>query len=123
MILFWEEYVLLLILVLKQSSFLIYTKKIPITLQQTRPQYFYGKRSKFHIMINDDKTVLSSHKIFWFFDPNSVARRSQYTWHDTQKRYFPVSIQKFIMKRVASFLSESFLGKQCNLIDRLSSQF
>ena len=102
----------------------IYNKNdFPVSLQQTRPQYFYGKRSKFHIMINDDKTVLSSHKTFWFFDPNNVARRSQYTWHDTQKRYFPVSIQKFIMKRVASFLLESFLGKQCNLIDRLSSQF
>ena len=74
-------------------------------------------------MINDDKTVLSSHKTFWSFDPNNEARRSQYTWHDTQKRYFPVSMQKFIMKRVASFLLESFLGKQCNLIDRLSSQF
>lgn len=37
-------------------------------------------------MINDDKTVLSSHKIFWFFDPNNVAQRSQYTWHDTQKK-------------------------------------
>ena len=67
----------------------IYNKNdFPISLQQTRPQYFYGKRRKFHIMINDDKTVLSSHKIFWFFDPNSVARRSQYTWHDTQKNIF-----------------------------------
>ena len=67
----------------------IYNKNdFPISLQQTRPQYFYGKRSKFHIMINDDKTVLSSHKTFWCFDPNNVARRSQYTWHDTQKDIF-----------------------------------
>ena len=49
---------------------------------------FMTKKRKFHIMINDDKTVLSSHKIFWFFDPNNEAQRSQCTWHDTQKKIF-----------------------------------